>query len=102
MRKKVRHTILLCFINHENLLLSFFNDYALLVLAAKYKAFHGKYLKIKISKQILQRFPIKFAQVKAGNTSENLLNELDKSFIHYIEEKKSLIYIGWCLTLPIK
>ena len=82
--------------------IKFFDDYVLLVLAAKYKAFHGKYLKIKISKQILQRFPIKFAQVKAGNTSENLLNELDKSFIHYIEEKKSLIYIGWCLTLPIK
>ena len=57
---------------------------------------------MKISKQILQRFPIKFAQVKAGNTSENLLNELDKSFIHCIEEKKSLVYKGWCLTLPIK
>ena len=27
-------------------------------------------------KQILQRLPIALAQVKAGNTSENLLNEV--------------------------
>ena len=33
-------------------------------------------LKILTLKQLLQRLPIAFAQVKAGNTSENLLNEL--------------------------
>ena len=35
-----------------------------------------KQLKIIIHKQMLQRLPIAFAQVEAGNTSENLLNEI--------------------------
>ena len=33
-------------------------------------------LKILTPKQMLQRFPMSLAQVKAGNTSENLLNEI--------------------------
>ena len=33
-------------------------------------------IKILTSKQMLQRLPIALAQVKAGNTSENLLNEI--------------------------
>ena len=33
-------------------------------------------LQILTPKQILQRLPIALAQVKAGNTSENLLNEI--------------------------
>ena len=33
-------------------------------------------LKILTPKQMLQRLPIDLAQVKAGNTSENLLNEI--------------------------
>ena len=35
----------------------------------------GKRLKILTPKQIIQRLPIALAQVKQGNTSENLLNE---------------------------
>ena len=35
----------------------------------------GKGLKILTPKQILQRLPIALAQVKAGNNSEDLLNE---------------------------
>ena len=34
----------------------------------------NKQQKILTPKQMLQRLPIAFAQVKAGNTSENLLN----------------------------
>ena len=33
-------------------------------------------LEILAPKQMLERLPIVFAQVKAGNTSENLLNEI--------------------------
>ena len=40
------------------------------------KEIQGKTLKILIPKQILQRLPIALAQVKAGNTSENVLNEI--------------------------
>ena len=35
-----------------------------------------KEIKISIPKQMLQRLRIALAQVKAGNTSENLLNEI--------------------------
>ena len=41
----------------------------------KYKAKHEKGLKILTPQQMLQRLPITLAQVKAGNTSETLLNE---------------------------
>ena len=36
----------------------------------------GKGLKILTSKQMLQILPITLAQLKAGNTSQNLLNEI--------------------------
>ena len=52
-----------------------FRDYFILLSEAKYKAKHGKGLKILTPKQMLQRLPIALAQVKAGNTSENLLDE---------------------------
>ena len=57
---------------------------------AKYKAKHGKGLKILTPKQMLQRLPIALAQVKAGNTSENLLNEIRQIYILCIEQKKLL------------
>ena len=37
-------------------------------------------LKILTPKQMLQRLPIAFAQVRAGNDSENLLNEIGQIF----------------------
>ena len=40
------------------------------------KSTQAKLLKILTPKQTFQRLPIAFAQVKAGNTSENLLNEI--------------------------
>ena len=42
---------------------------------AKYKSVHGEGLK-KLTKEMLQRLAIALAQVKAGNTSEILLNEI--------------------------
>ena len=42
----------------------------------------GKGLKILTPKQTLQILPIALAQVKAGNTSENLLNEI-RQFIYF-------------------
>ena len=39
---------------------------------------------------MIQRFPIVLAEVKACDTSENLLNESNKSYILCIEEKKQL------------
>ena len=52
-----------------------------MISEAKYKTIHGKRcpldlalcLKILIPKQMFQRLPIALAQVKAGNTSENMI-----------------------------
>ena len=53
-----------------------FRDYSFLLSEPKYRAKYGKGLKILSPKQILKRLPIALAQEKAGNTSENLLNEI--------------------------
>ena len=37
---------------------------------------------------MFQRLPIALAQVKTGNTSENLLNEIRKIIYSFIEKKK--------------
>ena len=43
---------------------------------AKYKVIYEEGLKILTPKQMLQKLPITLAQVKTGNASENLLNEI--------------------------
>ena len=43
---------------------------------AKINAAKGTGLKILSPKQMLQRLPIGLAQIKVGNNSENLLNEI--------------------------
>ena len=55
---------------------------------AKYKATKGKGLKILTSKQMLQRLPIVLAQVKAGNNSESLLNEIKKIVYSLYQSKQ--------------
>ena len=56
----------------------FYDDYSLMMSEAKLKANEtkGTGLKILTPKQMLQRLPIALAQVKAGNSSESLLNEI--------------------------
>ena len=54
----------------------FFRYYSFLLSKVKYKAKYGEGLKIVSPKQMLQRFTIASAQVRAGHTSENLLNEI--------------------------
>ena len=60
----------------RNEAIKFYDDYSLIMSEAKIKATKGKGLKILTHKQILQRLPIALAQVKAGNNSESLLNEI--------------------------
>ena len=55
----------------------------IMVDKAAYDAKHGKALKILATKQMLYSLPIALAQVKAGNTSENLLNEI-RQIIYYL------------------
>ena len=50
---------------------------------------NGKGLKILTPKQILQRLPIAPAQVKEGNTSENLLNAI-KEIMYFLYREKEI------------
>ena len=60
--------------------IKFYDDYSSIMseakVKAKAKATKGKGLKILTPEQMLQRLPIAFAQLKAGNNSESLLNEI--------------------------
>ena len=49
---------------------------------------HSK-LKILTPKQMLQRLPIALAQVKAGNNSENLLNEI-RQIVYSLYQSKQI------------
>ena len=55
---------------------------------AKAKATKGTGLKILTTKQMLQRLPIALEQVKAGNNSENLLNEIRKIVYSLYQSKQ--------------
>ena len=58
-----------------SIMIKLFNDYAKIRSKAKYRTEQRTGLKILTPKQMLQRLPIAFAQVTAGNNSESLLNE---------------------------
>ena len=64
-----------------------FDDYTAIFTNAKQEAKYGKELKILTPKQMLQRLPTFFAQVQAGNTPENLLNET-KQIIYFLYRAK--------------
>ena len=55
----------------------FIEDYGSMILEAKkIVKQEGKGLKILTPNQMLKRLPIALAQIKAGNNSESLLNEV--------------------------
>ena len=55
----------------------------------KYEAKHGTGFKILTPKQMLQILPIALAQVKAGNNSENLLNEI-RQIVYFLYQSKQI------------
>ena len=67
------------FYNTRENAIKFIEDYGRMVLEAREQALveqNGKRLKILTPNQMLKRLPIALAQVKAGNNSESLLNEI--------------------------
>ena len=54
-----------------------------------YESRQGKGLKILTSKQMLQRLPIALAQIKAGNNSESLLNEI-RQIVYSLYQSKEI------------
>ena len=67
------------FYNARDNAIQFIEDYGGMILEARNKALgeqFGKGLKILTPNQMLKRLPIALAQIKAGNNSESLLNEI--------------------------
>ena len=69
--------------------INLYKDYTRMVYEGKYKSILGEGLKILTLKQILQRLPMPLGHVKAGNTSENLLNEIKIIYIHFVLSKRN-------------
>ena len=66
-----------------------FNDYARNMSRNIYDSKQeGTGLKILTSKQMLQRLPIALAQIKAGNNSQSLLNEISQIFYAWYQSKE--------------
>ena len=72
----------------RNEAIKLYDDYSLTMSEAKTKATKQTGLKILTPKQILQRLPIALAQVKAGNNSESLLNEIRQIVYSLYQSKK--------------
>ena len=73
----------------RNEAIKFFDDYSSMVSETKNKATKGTALKILTPKQMLQRLPIALAQVKAGNDSENFLNEI-RQIVYSLYQSKEI------------
>ena len=71
----------------RNEAITFYDDYSLMMSEAKTKANIGKGLKILTPKQMLHRLLIALAQVKAGNISQNLINEI-RQIIYSLYQSK--------------
>ena len=69
--------------------IEFFDDYSSMVSEAKLKTIKGTGLKILTSKQMLERLPLAPAQVKAGNNSEGLLNEI-RQIVYSLYQSKEI------------
>ena len=73
--------------------LNFLRDYTKMFIDASYNAKQdetkGTGLKILTPKQLLQRSPVALAQVKAGNNSENLINEI-RQIVYSLYQSKEI------------
>ena len=70
------------------------DDYSRIVSEAKYRPKDEEDLKILTPKQMLQKLPIAFAQIKSGDTFKSLLNEIRKVIysLHQTQEITKKIY----------
>ena len=73
----------------RNNVIEFFDNYSSMVSKAKLKVTKETRLKILTPKQMLQGLPIVPAQVKAGNNSESLLNEI-RQIVYSLNQSKQI------------
>ena len=71
--------------------IKFYDDYSLMMPEAKTntRATQGTGLKILTPKHMLQILPIALAQIKAGNNSESLLNEI-RQLVYSLYQSKEI------------
>ena len=72
--------------------IKFIEDYGSMIVEAKRLAKEdqeGKGLKILTPNQMLKRLPIALAQIKAGNNSESLLNEI-RQIVYFLYRSKEI------------
>ena len=81
------------FYESRQTVIKLFSDYSSIASEVKHKEKYAEGLKILSPKQMLQRLLIILAQVKAGNTSENLLNELRQILYFFVLKKILKKYI---------
>ena len=81
------------FYNSREKVINFFSNYIGILSNANYDAKQnetkGTGLKILTPKQMLQRLPIALAQVKSGNNSESLLNEI-RQIVYSLYQSKQI------------
>ena len=73
----------------RNNIIEFFDDYSSIISETKHEAAKRKGLKILTPKQIFERLPVAFAQIKADNNSENSLNEIRQIAYSLYQSKES-------------
>ena len=79
-----------------------FNDYAKNMSRNIYDSQQRTGLKILTPKQILQRLPIALAQIKAGNNSKSLLNEIRHILYSLYQSKEITKKVYNNIIKPIK
>ena len=80
------------FYNARDNAVQFIHDYSRMILEAREQALteqEGEGLKILTPNQMLKRLPIALAQVKAGNNSESLLNEI-RQIVYSLYQSKEI------------
>ena len=78
--------------NARNSAIEFIEDYGSMILEAKRLAKEDKKdegLRILTQNQMLKRFPIALAQIKAGNNSESLFNEIRQN-VYFLYRSKEI------------
>ena len=80
--------------NARDNVIKYIEDYSSMILEANKLAREqeGTGLKILTSNQMLQRLPIALAQIKAGNNSESLLNQI-RQIVYYLYRSKKITKI---------
>ena len=76
--------------NRREKFINFLKDYSRMVPEVKYKSIHEEEPKTLTPKAMLQRLPIALTQIKARNTTENLLNEI-RQVLYFLYQANNLL-----------